>query len=274
MIFNRILLDGLSDVNLPIVGATPLDPFILKSVDGLGPPDVDVVIANTLHQGGVYQGRRPLSREIVARVGLNPDYSVGERPSDLRTTLYGLLTPGEDDYVMVNLVNDAESVSYTTKAWVKRIEPAIFAKDPEVQIVLPCLQPYLTGIARDQVTVPGGWTKTNFTIINVATAPAGFQFQVTLTANASSFGITNTNGSRKMVIEYPFLNGDVIKFDTVAGQRKVMRTRSGTPLDVSGFMQSGSEWMMLRGGGNNFLTTGTSSFNWNYFNYIEQFWGI
>ncbi len=39
MKFNKIRLLGVTNVDLPIVGADPSGPYVLKSADGLGPPN-------------------------------------------------------------------------------------------------------------------------------------------------------------------------------------------------------------------------------------------
>src|SRR5689334_2316445 len=90
------LVVGPTTVDLPVVGADPSGPFVLKGADGLGPPDIDVVIADMVQEGGVRQKKRASNRQIVALVGLNPDWSTGITPEDLRTVLYELLTPPFD----------------------------------------------------------------------------------------------------------------------------------------------------------------------------------
>src|SRR4051794_8917947 len=105
MKFTKLRMTGLNVLDLPVVEALLTDKYLLKSVDGLGPPEVDVSIAPTLNGPGVYKGRRPQSRQIVALIGLNPDYNDGETASDLRSALYGMLTPGAKDYISVEIMN-------------------------------------------------------------------------------------------------------------------------------------------------------------------------
>lgn len=264
----KIELRGLFTVPLKMVGATPQDRFTLKGVDGLGPVEVDVSIAQSLNAGGVYQGRRPLTREIVVDVGLNPNYTAGERPKDLRNELYGLLTPGEDDYVMVTLFGTTKN--YTTKAWVKRIEPKIFSKDADAQVVLTCLNPFLEGTL---VSIPNFPAKTNFEVANQGSAPTGFTFQVTLTGATSFWGFTNAWGNRQMQVNYNFQVNDVLKFTTTPGVRSVIVTRGGVPTDISGRLTTASSWMMMHGGVNIFAPY-LQAFNWGFFNYTPMYWGV
>lgn len=271
MTIAKIRLRGLSDIDLPIVGAQPSDLYICKSVDGLGPPEVDVRISQTTHQGGVYQGRNALSREIVAMVILNPNYSIGQRPADLRTSLYGLLTPGDqEDYVFIE-IHRLDGEVWFTQGWVKRMEPTIFEKDPAVQIVISCIGPHLSAANANMGIAPPD--KTAFTVMNTGTAPTGFSFMFTLTSNANPLVLSNALGTRKMHIDYTFLNGDVVTINTTPGSRSIKRHRNGVSIEVAGYLRSGSEWLMLRGGPNQF-TMSTVNYNWTKFGHSPQHWGV
>ena len=154
MYFTKVLLTGITPISLPIVGALPSDVYILKSVEGLGPPEVDVSITKTLNAGGVYQGRQPQNREIVLMIGLNPNYKIGQTVSDLRESLYGFLTPGYLDHVVIEIVNGVTTIAKTI-GYVKKIEINPFSKDPQVQVTLACLKPYFEAPTILYIT-PGG----------------------------------------------------------------------------------------------------------------------
>lgn len=269
MSISKIRLRGLSDIDLPFVGAQPNDTYVGKGVDGLGPPEIDVRISNALNLGGVYQGRNPLSREITVLVGLNPDYSVVTSASDLRIVLYGLLTPGEEDYVLVE-IHRLDGSIWNTKAWVKRMEPSIFTRDPEVQIVLPCLQPYLVGA---EVSVPAPGNLDNFTVINAGTAPAGFVYKLVLMSDVTFFSMSQGVNARRIRVEYPFLSGDEITVSTIPGSRYVTIDRAGTTIDISGYRTPESEWLMLRGGANAFQLS-VPVYDYVSMTYKPNYWGI
>jgi len=268
MRFTKLRFNGLTVVDFPIIGAKPTDTYICKSVDGLGPPEVDVSIADTLNAGGVYQGRRPQSREIVALIGLNPDYTAGEVPSDLRSSLYGLLTPGYADNVVVQIVN-VEEVLASTTGYVSKMEINPFSKDPEVQITIPCLQQYFQAV--DTLFVEPS-DKDNPEIENVGTAPAGFHMEVNFTADLSSWTLSDISG-KKMKFDYAFLDGDLLAFDTRPGVRGVWLTRDSVTTNIIYALSSDSTWYMLHGGVNAFITS-SNSFDWGDVFYLPQYWGI
>lgn len=268
MYFTKIRLNGLTAVDLPKVGAQPSDLYILKSADGLGPPEVDVSISKTLNAGGYYQGRRPQSRELVFLVGLNPDYSVGMTAADLRTTMYGMLTPGSSDSVLVEIMN-ANTVLAQTTGYVKKLEIVPFTKDPSVQITMPCLQQYLEAPALLYV-VPA--TMATPSITNVGTAPEGFHMELIFTAGMSSWTLTHSSG-RKMELVYGFVSGDKLIIDTRPGSRGIWVLRGAVLTNIIYTLSADSVWHMFHGGVNNF-TASSASFTWGDVYYLPQYWGI
>jgi len=267
MRLSRIRLIGLAVVDLPIIDATPQDLYILKDVEGLGPVEIDVSIADTLNAGGVYQGRRPQNKQIVAKVGLNPDYSAGQVPADLRESLYGMLSPSADDAIAVQIINDEDVIAGTT-GYVSKIEINPFSDKPEVQMTIDCTKstfeaPALTFIEPADKVSP--------VITNVGSAPTGFHMELQFTADVSGWTITHISG-RQMFIDYEFLTGDLLEIDTRPGYRGIWVTRVGVRTNII-WALTNSVWHMLHGGANNFATS-SSAFDWGDVYYLPQFWGI
>lgn len=268
MYFTKIRLIGLSTVDFPIVGAAVNNQYLLKEASGLGPPEVDVSIARTLNAGGYYQGRRPQSREIVLLITLNPDYSVGQTAADLRTTLYGLLSPGETDNITVQILNGSTVIAYTI-GYVSKLEIVPFSKDPSVQITIPCLEYYLQ--APDILYVDPGAQATP-TINNLGTAPAGFHLEIIFTSNVTNWSLSKASGT-KMQVNYSFLTGDKLTIDTRPGSRGIWLTRSSVTTNIIGSLTSDSIWYLLHSG-NNVFATSSQAFNWADVYYRPQYWGI
>lgn len=268
MYFTKLQLIGLSTVNLPIVDALPTDPYILTNAEGLGPPEVDVSIQNTLNAGGFYQGRRPQSREIVLRVGLNPDFGIGQTAADLRTELYGLLTPGYLDNVTVRIM-DVTTVLATTVGYIKKLEIVPFNAEPEVQITIACVEQYLQApsflyVAPDSKSAP--------VIDNTGTAPAGFRMEITFTSNVTNWTLSHASGA-KMELTYSFLSGDILTIDTRPGYRGIWLKRGLSTTNIIYALSADSIWFMLHGGENTFATS-SSAFNWGDVYYRPQYWGV
>jgi hypothetical protein len=289
MDFTKINLSGISSIDFPIVGAAPTDPFILKSVDGLGPPEIDVSIAQTLNNGGVYQGSIPQNREIVMTVGLNPDYVSGQTVSNLREMLYSLITPGSDN-VVLNVANDLIVVA-TTTGYVKTMVINPFSKDPEAQITIESPKIFLE--ASDVIhSIPvnyvngDGFVQTNIT--NIGSGPSGFHMEITITTDElSGWDMRPLNFDPSLNLS-PYATwtpeiGDILIFDTRPGYRGIWYTRSSSaPISLlytlatdDGSGTTPSPWLMLKPGLNSFITDlDIDAFIWNDFYYLPQYWGI
>ena len=268
MYFTKIRLNGLSVIDFPIVGALPSDPYILKNVDGLGPPEVDVALAKTLNAGAVYQGRRPQTREPVLLIGLNPDFTVGQTVSDLRVNLYGMLTPGYVDRIKLDIM-DEDAVLASTTGYLKKFEIVPFSKDPEVQLTIACLDQYL--IAPDELYLTPD--KLAPTIDNIGTAPAGFYMEAIFTAPQTEWALFDPNGYTEMRIVYSFLTGDKLIIDTRPGRRGIWVDRGGVKTNIIWALTVQSVWYMLHGGENIFNTT-SQTFDWGDVFFLPQYWGV
>lgn len=271
MKFTKIRLVGLDPIDLHIQSAHPSDPYILKAADGLGPPEVDVAIATTIYSGGIYQGRRPQGREIVLRVGLNPDYGSYQTASDLREEIYSLLSPGygQDESVQIHIMNNDALVAQTL-GFVKRIEVAAFTQDPEVQITIATLLPYFEAPEEYYQDPMGSLSAPE--LKNIGTARTGFYMSVRFLETLSSWQISDADGN-KMLFEHNFLANDVLLFDTNPGSRGIWRTRDLITTKVVYILSPDSSWLTLKGGWNTFVTS-SPSFEWGDVYYRPKFWGI
>lgn len=279
MKFTQIRLIGASTVDLPLVGLLPSNPYILKAADGLGPVEVDVSITNTLTQGGVYQGRRPQLREVVLRVGVNPGWHVGQTAEQLRTTLYGLLTPKYGNPVRMQLMDGTIALTQND-CYVKKFEVAIFSKDPEVQITLGFAQPYLlsptVSFLSPAKTISGGYT--NFDIVNPGTAPSGFQLFMEFTAaTGATLQLSDDNPFGEMLsLTKSFAVGDKLRIDTRAGQRGIWKTPAGgSENSIINALNPTTDWLQLSGGTNH-LKINNTAFDWYISGvvYTPAYWGV
>lgn len=268
MRFTKLRFNGLTVIDFSIIGATPQDVYICKSVDGLGPTEIDVSIAETLNAGGFYQGSRPHNRQIVALVGLNPNYTAGQVPGDLRESLYGLLTTGGDDEITVQIVDD-EDVIASTVGHVSKMEINPFSETPEVQITTDCEKAYF--VAPNELFLEPA-SKPSPTIENVGSAPAGIHLEVMFTEALPGWTLERSNG-QKMQFDYDFLVGDLLTVDTRPGSRGIWLTRVGVLTNIIYALSADSVWFMLYGGVNSFATS-SSSFDWGDVFYLPQFRGI
>lgn len=268
MQFTKLKVSGLAPVEFPIVGALPSDPYILKSVDGLGPPEVDVFIS-----GRVYQNRRPQNREIVMLVGLNPDFSVGQTAEELRTTLYELMNPGYQEFVAVYVMDGSTHLAMAT-GYLKKIEVALFSKDPAVQITIACESPHLENyltIHPDTASL----SKSNPQIVNAGDAPTGFYMEVIFTGSHSSWTLNSSYAFKKMQFTHNFASGDKLIINTREGERAIQLDPAGAGgvENLIASLSSDSTWLSLFKGTNSFSTSSTG-FNWGDVYFTPLYWGV
>lgn len=282
MKMNLLRFVGATNVDFPLMGADPSGPFVLKSVEGLGPPEVNVRMAQTVLEGGLYQGKRPSLRQIIALVGLQPNWDVGQTAEQLRTQLYSLLTPRYGQMVLVEIIYDGVVQAYA-QGQVSRLEPALFTKDPAVQITLDCDYPYLLGpstVSQQPAQRDAGGIRA-FDIENDGTAPTGFKMGVILRASVNGSLVLSDEDPRGQKVQIDGINwvaGDRFVIDTRAGSRGIWRGASGGALQsVLNNMNAGvSEWIQLYGGDNSLLLN-TTAFDWDpAYNFVHQpaFWGV
>lgn len=282
MKMDMIRFIGAESVDFPIIGAEASGPFILKGVDGLGPTDVTVRLVRTVLEKAVYQGKTAALRQIIAVVGLQPDWDIGQTPGDLRKTLYTLLTPRYGQMVKCEVVEDGDTVAFA-QGQISKMEPAMFTKDPAVQITMDCDYGYLlspTDVEQEPVQVDVGGIR-GFDVVNDGDAPSGFKAGFTLMANVGMTLVLSDENplGQKMQIEgINWLAGDRFVIDTRPGSRGVWRGPGGGALvSVLNNMNAGvSEWMQLYGGTNRLLLN-TTAFDWDpVFNFVHQpaYWGV
>lgn len=282
MFYTRLRLVGLTNVDFPmastdqvgtVVGLSSSTPFIVKTIEGLGPPQFDLAMGVNLSGGGVYQNRRAQTREIVITTKLNPAYASNQKVSDLRSILYGLLTPGTSNQIKVELWDDvANNVVAYTYGYVKGLDSSQFDKDPNAQITIECPSPYLTA-PNYVAAVQSSLSKTAPTIVNPGNAPTGFYMEIAFTAAVTNFILTTSDSSKKLQVNYAFLTGDTLQIDTRQGSRSIMLIRSNTVYYLIGALSSDSTWLQILGGTNTF-TTSSSAFTYNAYYFTPLYWGV
>lgn len=273
---------GASTVDFPIIGADPSGPFILKGVDGLGPPPVNVRMLRTVLEKALYQGKSASLRQVVAVVGLAPNWDEGQTPDELRETLYSLLTPKFGQLVQCQIRYQGSTVAFC-QGQLSKLEPALFTKDPAVQITLDCDYALLLDpgnkIQQPVQSTVGGIRA--FTVDNEGSAPAGFKMGVTLMANVGNTLTLKHNDPNSPVFQIEGINwvaGDRFVVDTRPGTRGVWRGAGGGALVsvLNNLNASLSEWLYLYGGDNT-LTLNTTAFDWDTlvdFRHQPAFWGV
>jgi hypothetical protein len=278
---DKIRLSGLSNIDLPITNLDPTSKYILKAVDGLGPPEIEVYISKTLMQNSKYQGSSPNNREVVMRIRLNPNYAMAETVEGLRHALYGMLSkaplegsvPSAPPYIQLYYKGNMMA---QVGAYVKRFEIVPFSKDPEVQITFACLGPFLDGPSNVSIDV-GSLSTANPEIMSVGSAPSGFRVEVVFLSNSPDFYLQgDPNFVLKMDIVYSFLTNDHLIIDTRPGYRGIWVVRGGNTYNIIGslMVEKNVAWLQFTYGSNKYKTYDEYAFDWVSWSYLPKYWGI
>jgi hypothetical protein len=281
MKYDKIRLVGANTVDLPIQGADPSGPFILKAVDGLGPTERDSNIAQAANETGVRQGAIAHNRQVVARIGLQAAWDIGQTAEELRSTLYGLLAPKYGQPVVLQLMSGA-TVKAQCQGDISKFEVAIFAKDPEVQITLDCDSPYLVApeIVYELPVLSPYSGRTLMTINNPGDAPSGFWMSVKFgEALAAPFILQENDvlGRQLAINKAAWAVDDILTLDTRIGTRMVSKFKAsnGVTSNQMGNISPTTTWLQLYGGINQLIfPVDTFTFNGNGFGYLPRWWGV
>ena len=281
----RISLGG-RVVDFPLLGSALPGPFVLKSVEGLGPPEVTVQMSKTVSDKAAYQGKTTALRQIAAVIGLKPNWDEGQTPEQLRTQLYALLTPRYNEMVQVQVMWQGAVQGYA-QGQIQRLEAALFSKDPAVLIAINCDHPYF--LAKDPIRhepalrMNAQGTAAVFDVDNVGTAPSGFRMGLVLGAtNTDSLMLINDGnafGKSIIISGIAWQAGDRLVIDTRSGSRGIWRGPAGGALvPVIGNLIGGySEWLQLYYGLNTITVSTTALFDWDdayQFEHQPAYWGV
>lgn len=227
-------IDVMSDdaFEMPILGVTPKNSFLIKKVTGLNPPDRSLFIGDYSQDGGIYQGRRVGSRNVVLTIDLNPNPALGETVSYLREKLYkAFIDPQVDgDYLKLLLTDDDNNERYLV-GYCEKFETDIFDVETMCQISMICPDPYIRS-NYDTVLYNGtGWVQVPFSY--EGTAETGFIARMNVTFPTSVIALRNNK--KTMYFEHSYSVDDILIVNTSPGQRSLSLTKpsslAGTPTD-------------------------------------------
>lgn len=271
MRITRVQVIGQNTIDFPIVGMLPTDSFHCISIEGLGPTKRITQIAETVDGVGDFQGAASSYRQIVMKVALNPQYADGETPGMLREQLYGLFYTGPSKVVTFDFYNGVTHVARQL-AIVESIEPVMFAKDLEVQIVANCRASWLSGVSDVTLVSPPLGDTDDPAMVYEGTRPTGFKFEVEMTADHSLWRILKDGVQTRF--EFDFETGDILTVDSRPGSKGTTLTRDAVETNMVGYLHEDSVWLELYPGTNTF-DINTAGFTWNYFAlYKPLYWGI
>ncbi|ADD81035.1 gp037 [Rhodococcus phage ReqiPoco6] len=275
MKFDKVILAGATPITLFDHKNPRSTPYTTRTIDGLGPTEVNVALAQNLEGGGLYIGRRPQLREITVNASLNPDYTIGQTPEKLREDIYRLVPVNRDRSLDFCLLLNGEELAITP-VYVKRVDVSPFSKDTLFQIVLASTSEYFAKRVPILNEAPD-FNLLNPNFVNVGSAPSGFRVRVRFTGAATQFGFYRFNLPDRMLVTYNFQANDILEINTNQGSRGVWLTRGGVVSSLIGSLSTDSTWLTMESGDNPLVTyvgIGTPQFTWQQFEYRPKYLGV
>lgn len=284
-------------IELSFRDPTSQNPFNVKSVTGL---DIDQVVPRSYRSvsrlptlGGGTTGFFNLSllkRQVVFKIGLNPDYDENETYSDLRDTLYRLIGTGRTGRVQILFKNRVEIVAVLA-GFISKSENPLFEKVQDVTLTIECDEPLLK--APDRVTLidipprapyeegdvlimptPGEVTSVPD---DKSTAPHGFSFIMKIKAPIPSLTIKDPDDDTwtfKILPSGGFLTNDELHFSSEFNSRALYLIRSHVTIQLGDAIFPGSVWPLMFPGMNTFSFDHDNSLEMVELWYYPTYWGV
>lgn len=234
-----------------------------------------------------------VSREVILRIALNPNFSLGKTYSDLRDTLYRAIASSRTGVIQLRF-NNGYATTAALSGSVTKFEAPHFSETAEVQITMRCDDPMLRAIEPVLVDefmlspaspiVEGLATPASTTVDDpFSTAPHGFAFNLTLNAPTLSFVVKDAiNPAWTFTItpgvigaDTGFLAGDQLYFSSETNDKYlyILRGDPAVTIHLIDKIVPGSIWPILFPGGNDFEVV-SSDFDWNAMSYYPAYWGV
>lgn len=191
-------------------------PFWVKDITGLGPVNADVVVnPNSGGIGGIVGSAKIKHRNILLTLGVNPFYSEGQNPTNLRQRLNAAFTPGRE--IKVKLI-DSEIGTYDAFGYVESVDSPMFSKNSSAVISILCEDPYLKSSVG--VTL-NGVAETPLVIPDSPPHATGFVINVTFGTTVDSLRLINNYDPDLALRGLNIIAGDVLQISTVFGDKKI-----------------------------------------------------
>lgn len=248
--------------------------YVVKDIQGLDPVNASLTTSTMAQRDGAQaQNARRDTRNITIKLGLEPDYLVSTVDS-LRSALYGWFM----SKALVDLALYKDDVLFAiTSGQVESCENNMFSADPEVDISIICYDPDFYGPSA--VTSSSGTVSTtDTTAINYeGNSDAGVIFTLSINRTMSDFTLYNTapdNTLQSFIVNGSFVAGDVVRINSIPGQKSITLTRSSITSSILFWMDTSSSWITLQKGANNFRAFATGATIPFTLSYTPQYGGI
>jgi len=248
----------------------------IKEIEGLGP--VEAAISTTPYgsvDGEAYSGSHVASRNIVITLGLNSDWDTWPIEK-LRRLLYRYFMPKQK----VRLVFESDDAlpDMYIEGYTETVEPALFAKDPEIQVSIICPDPYFYGLT--PITATGETPEDEFVTVNYeGSIDTGFLLTINHEATPTPNNLyTHVGDEDNGVFGVSIGVSSTVYFymNSILGQKfaRTVDTSSGVITNRIAQVHPGSVWPTLKPGLNDiYVYSDMGEQTWSV-QYVPKFGGL
>lgn len=251
-----------------------VNPFNIRTITGL---DADEIVAR--YYGGVGESAPKFynlsleSRTIVVRIELNPSLKDGETYSDLRDELYRLIASSRTGVVQLRFKNGDDTIA-AISGFVSKFEASHFAKNPEAQLSINCVDPILRAL--EPVVINASELDPAQTIIVDAesTAPHGFKFAIAFTDAVPLFSIGDVDWDFEIAYPGGFLTGDVLHYSNEQDSKYLYLVRDFVTTHLADRITPNSVWPIIFPGENTLSCGNPTRLDWISVSHYPAYWGV
>lgn len=224
--------------------------YLVQSIEGLDPVPANIVSSSFARlDGEQYQSSRREKRNLIIKLGLEPDYTT-QTVQELRNNLYRWFLPPRngnfrfftDDNPLVDISGRAET-----------FDCPIFVKEPVATISVLCLDPDFYEPVEIEIS---GSTTSGTTMGNIdyeGTVDTGIVFTININRSLTGFTVYHQpigEQVRTLVVQGQFVAGDTVEISTVPGNKYATLTRGSVVSSVLYLVSPYSDWTRLQPGDN------------------------
>jgi hypothetical protein len=248
--------------------------YLVKDIEGLDPVQANIVSSSFARlDGEQYQSSRREKRNIILKLGLEPDYSTTSVRS-LRDNLYKFFMPKKVSYLKF-LSEDFPTLN--TEGRVESFVCPLFTADPEATISIICFDPDFYDPEVNTISESSVSTETDINIVYDGSVDSGIVFTLNVNRTLTGFTIYHTpegEQARTMTFAGSLLAGDVLEISTVPGKKYATLNRAGVSSSFLYGVSPYSDWIRLQPGNNGFRVQMTGAAVPYTVGYTEKYGGL
>lgn len=232
----------------------PQEGYLIQDISGLDPVKATIVSSSFAQiDGSQYQASRRENRNIVIKLGLEPDF-INTTVRALRTRLYGYFMP--KSHVLLRFTIEGEGV-VEIRGRVETFVSPLFVKEPDATISILCFDPDF--YEPEPLVFAGNTNDTGDELLlnYKGSVDTGFLFEIYVDRPIAGFTINHRAGDDEFgSLEFttPLQAGDVVQISTVVGNKFAYLTRTTGGVTYEGSILYGvsphANWISLLPGDN------------------------